>query len=76
MSDRPDRTRRAPRLSVPLASEAPVGVVLRRGPTKLVQLVIWDRRNDKFKSSSRFRGRIFAERSDLSPDGRHMIYFA
>jgi hypothetical protein len=53
-----------------------VGVVLRRGPSKVVQLVIWDRTKDKFKPSSRFRGRIYPDRSDLSPDGRHMIYFA
>jgi hypothetical protein len=65
-----------PRLSVLLASDAPVGVVLRRGPSKLVQLVIWDRASDKFKPGQCFRGRIYAERSDLSPDGRHMLYFA
>src|SRR5258708_15156016 len=76
VTDRRDQIRRAPRLSVLLASEAPVGVVLRRGPSKLVRLVIWDRTNDKFKPGSWFRGRIFADRSDISPDGRHMIYFA
>lgn len=53
-----------------------MGVVLRRGPTKLVRLVMWDRATDKFKPGPWFRGRIFAERSDVSPDGRHMIYFA
>jgi len=53
-----------------------VGVVLRRGPSKLVRVVIWNRANDKFKPGSWFKGRIFGDRSDLSPDGRHMIYFA
>jgi hypothetical protein len=38
--------------------------------------VIWDRTKDKFKPGSWFKGRIFADRSDISPDGRHMIYFA
>jgi hypothetical protein len=38
--------------------------------------VIWDRAEDKFKSGPWFSGRIFADRSDISPDGRHMIYFA
>lgn len=76
VADRKDQTRPAPRLSVLLASDAPVGAVLRRGPSKLVRLVIWDRTHDKFKPSSWFRGRIFADRSDISPDGRHMIYFA
>jgi hypothetical protein len=69
-------TSHPPRLSVLLASEAPVGVVFRRGPTKLVRMVIWDRTNDEFKPGPWFKGRIFADRSDISPDGRHIIYFA
>ena len=76
VAERTDQTRRPPRLSVLLASEAPVGVVLRRGPTKLVRVVIWDRVNDTFKPGPWFNGRIFADCSDISPDGRHMIYFA
>ena len=66
----------APRLSVLLASEAPVGVVFRRGPTKLVRLVMWNRENDKFRAGQWFKGKIYPERSDISPDGRHLIYFA
>ncbi len=68
--------RQAPRLAVLLAAEAPVGVVLRRGPTKLVQVIIWNRETDKFRLGPWFKGRIFADRSDVSPDGRHLIYFA
>ena len=71
-----DPTRCPPRLSVLLASEAPVGVLLRRGPTKLVRLVIWDRAKDEFKPGPWFKGRIYADRSDISPDGRRLIYFA
>jgi hypothetical protein len=71
-----EQTRYAPRLSVLLASEAPVGVVLCRVRSKLVRLVIWDRTHDKFKPGSWFRGRMFEDKSDVSPDGRHMIYFA
>lgn len=41
--------RHPPRMGVLLASEAPVGVVFRRGPTKLVRLVMWNRVTDKFK---------------------------
>ena len=65
-----------PRLSVLLASEAPVGVVFRRGPTKLFQIVAWDRERDTFEFGQRFKSTIYPDRSDLSPDGRHMIYFA
>lgn len=76
MADKADRIRLAPRLSFLLAPEAPVGLVLRRGPSKLVRIVIWNRTNDKFKPGQWFKGRIYADRSDISPDGRHMIYFA
>ena len=68
--------RRPPRLSVLLASKAPVAVVFRRGPSKLVRVIFWDREQDKFKPGQWFKGTIYAEHSDLSPDGRHMIYFA
>src|ERR1051325_10992038 len=73
-----DTTQRvpAPRLSALPASDAPVGVVLRRGPSKLVELVMWDRRTDKFRPGPWFKGKIYADRSDISPDGRHLIYFA
>jgi hypothetical protein len=65
-----------PRLSALLASEALTGVVFRRGPTKSVRLFLWNRKRDTFRQGSSFKGRIFVERSDLSPDGRYLIYFA
>ncbi|MGH9719745.1 MAG: hypothetical protein ACRD8O_06000, partial [Bryobacteraceae bacterium] len=36
----------------------------------------WDRKSDRFTPGQWLRGRIFERRSDLSPDGRYMIYFA
>jgi hypothetical protein len=42
----------------------------------MVRLVMWDRLRDQFEPGSWFKGRIFADRSDISPDGRHFIYFA
>jgi hypothetical protein len=68
--------RPAPRLGVLLASESPLGIIFRRGPSRVVRVVIWNRATDKFKPGPRFRGRIYPERSDLSPDGKHLIYFA
>jgi len=65
-----------PRLDVLLASEAPVGLVFRRGPRKLVRVVAWNREQDTFKPGQWFKGRIYVDRSDLSPDGKHLIYFA
>jgi hypothetical protein len=64
------------RLHVLLARDAKVGVVIRRGPSKSVCTVLWDRRRDTFKLGQWLRGRIYERRSDLSPDGKHLIYFA
>jgi hypothetical protein len=65
-----------PRLHVLLARRAPVGVVLRRGPSRAVCAIGWDRDRDTFELGQWLRGRIYERRSDLSPDGRYMIYFA
>jgi len=64
------------RLHVILARSAPVGVVIRRGPTGQVATLLWDRRTDSLSLGQWLAGRIYARRADLSPDGRHMIYFA
>jgi hypothetical protein len=64
-----------PRLRVLLASEAPIGVVFRRGPSKLVRVYAWDRKRDKFRACQRFNGRILTG-ADMSPDGRYMMYSA
>jgi hypothetical protein len=64
------------RIHVLLAREAPVGVVIRRGPSKQVCTVQWERRHDEFHVGQWLRGRIYERRSDLSPDGRYLIYFA
>jgi len=64
------------RVHVLLASEAPVGVVIRRGPSRQVCTVLWDRKRDEFRVGQWLKGRIYERRSDLSPDGKHLIYFA
>ncbi len=64
------------RLFVILARSAPVGVILRRGPTEWVQLIKWDTAKDTFESGQWFHGRIYERRCDLSPDGSKLIYFA
>ena len=66
----------APRIHVLLAQDVPVGLVIRRGPSKRVATLLWDRRCDEFKLGQWLKGRIYERRSDLSPDGRHVIYFA
>jgi hypothetical protein len=64
------------RLHVLMASQVPKAVVIRRGPAKSVCTVGWDRRSDRFELGQWLRGRIYERRADLSPDGRHLIYFA
>jgi hypothetical protein len=59
-----------------LAREAPLAVVIRRGPAKQVCTVLWNRRTDEFTLGQWLKGRIYEDRCDLSPDGRHFIYFA
>lgn len=65
-----------PRLFFLFARRAPVGVILRRGPSRWVQLVRWDTRTDAFEEGQWFHGRIYERRCDLSPDGRLFVYFA
>lgn len=64
------------RLHVLLARSAPTGVVIRRGPSKHFCTIGWDRRNDRFTLGQWLKGRMYERRSDLSPDGKLMIYFA
>ncbi len=64
------------RVHIILARAAETAVVIRRGPSKEVCTLLWDRRIDTFTLGQWFRGRIYERRCDLSPDGKHFIYFA
>lgn len=66
----------APRLAILFARKAPLALVLRRGPSKWVQLIAWDVSEDRLERGPWFHGRIYERRSDLSPDGRLFVYFA
>ncbi|MFT3867719.1 MAG: hypothetical protein QM715_04380 [Nibricoccus sp.] len=65
-----------PRLHCILAREARLGIVIRRGPSKSVCTLKWDLDKDTFKLGQWMRGRIYERRCDLSPDGKHFLYFA
>ena len=65
-----------PRLHVLLARGSRAALVIRRGPSKSVCTVLWNRDRDTFKLGQWMRGRIYERRCDLSPDGKHFIYFA
>jgi hypothetical protein len=64
------------RLHVILARKSSRAVVFRRGPSKSVCTVLWDRRDDSFTLGQWLRGRIYERRADLSPSGKYLIYFA
>jgi hypothetical protein len=66
----------AARIHVLLASDAPVGLVIRRSPSKCVATLLWNRMKDEFQLGQWLKGRIYERRSDLSPDGKHFLYFA
>jgi hypothetical protein len=65
-----------PRLFVIMAQRAHVAVVIRRGPSDWAHLVLWETDRDAFTDGAWFRGRIFAEKCDLSPDGELLVYAA
>ena len=58
------------------AREAAQTVILRQGPTRLWRMILWDREADSFQDGQWLKHKVYAERCDLSPDGRHFLYFA
>jgi hypothetical protein len=64
------------RLFVYLARDAPLGVVLRRGPSAWTRLSLWQTDRDAFEHGQWFRGRVYERRCDLSADGALFVYFA
>jgi len=64
------------KIHVLLARESPMAVVIRRGPAKQTAVLGWNRRTDSFEVAQWLKGRIYHYRSDISPDGKHWIYFA
>ncbi|MDH4178325.1 MAG: hypothetical protein OEV72_12145 [Thermoleophilia bacterium] len=66
----------APRLYCIPATEAPVVAVFRRGPTRWAHVGRWDLAAGRYEPGAWLGGRLFPRRSDLSPDGRLLSYFA
>lgn len=58
------------------AKRADKAVIFRRGPSKSVQLINWNLKNDTFEAGQWLKGRVYERRCDLSPDGNLLIYFA
>jgi hypothetical protein len=66
----------APRIYGIPATDAPIVAVFRRGPSVWSHVGRWDLNSRTYQSGAWLRGRIFPRRSDLSPDGRYLSYFA
>jgi hypothetical protein len=64
------------RLHLLLARAAPRILIIRRGPTRIYHLVLWDTERDTFEHGSWFRGALYFLRCDLSFDGQRLVYFA
>lgn len=65
-----------PRLHVLTSMDGPAALILRRGPSGVVASVGWDRESQALTQGQWLKGRIPELRADLSPDGRHWVYFA
>lgn len=59
-----------------LARAADRAVIFRRGPSKFVRLISWNLKNNTFEPGQWFKGQIYVRKSDLSPDGTKLVYFA
>ena len=64
------------RLHLLIAKNNDNGIVIRRGPSKQVCILAWDRSRNIFTVSQWLKGRIYERRSDISPSGKYWIYFA
>ncbi len=62
------------RLFVLLARQAPIGVILRRGPKDWVQMIKWHTDTDTFEAGQWLRGTVEEYQGDLSPDGKLFFY--
>jgi hypothetical protein len=58
------------------AKEARYVVVLRRKPSKTYHVIRWNIETDQFEHGSWFTGHIYVLRTDVSFDGKWMVYLA
>jgi len=64
------------RLYVLVATHAPVALIVRRGPSTWWHLLKWDLERLSVEPGAWIRGTLYPRRSDISPDGRLLGYFA
>lgn len=64
------------RIAVITSSKSSRAIILRRGPTRHVAVIAWDRNTDEIELGQWLKGTIYPHKSDLSPDGEQFVYFA
>lgn len=64
------------RLHPILAKGSDTAIIFRRGPSKHVCTILWERKSDSFNDGQWLHGRIYERRSGISPNGKNIIYFA
>lgn len=64
------------RLHLYFAAETDRALILRQGPSKVFRMILWHRDTDSFEDGQWLKHRVAPEFCDLSPDGRHFLYFA
>lgn len=58
------------------AKGSPYVAVIRRKPSKLFHVILWNTENDSLEHGSWFKGKLYSERCDISFDGKWMVYLA
>ena len=66
----------APRIFGIPATAAPVVAIIRRGPSDWCHVGRWDTSANTYEPGAWFRGTIYPQKCDLSPDGRLFLYSA
>lgn len=69
-------TKHPARIHALLARNSKYIVVIRRGPSRQVCFIGWDRETDTFMPAQWLKGRVYERRSDILPNGKYLIYFA
>lgn len=65
-----------PRIFCIPATRAPIVAVLRRGPSDWCLVGRWHLEPPRFEAGAWFRGTLYPQKCDLSPDGRWLAYSA
>lgn len=72
---RPEK-RPAPRIFCIPATASPILAVLSRGPSRWYHVGLWNVEAWTYEPGAWFKGRLFPQKCDLSPDGRWLAYSA